>query len=659
MMKPLTPLLARTLPLALPLAFLAAPAPLWAQSTAPATPGTDIVVTALRTPVDHDRVASSITVLDLADIQAAQPLALTDLLARTPGIGVARNGGYGGVTTLRIRGANPEDTVMVIDGMRMANATAIAGGFDFTQLFTDDIARVEVLRGPQAILWGSDALGGIINVSTQAPSAPLQGDFSAEIGSHATLSTHMGLGGTSALVDWRIAGADFTTAGIPALAGGTTANGYDRQAASATTRFHLASNLSLDLRGFWDAARNSFSDTYSLYPSTGVYAGDYALAKQWSAYAGLNLALLNGHFRTRASVQQNQTDNEDYYPVFASGPSDVYHGRIRRYEYQGDVTLTRGVGLVFGAERAEARMVEAESLPYDLTPHSASTDSLYAEARVSPFTGLTLNGGARYDHHSRFGGNTVASAGAAYTPDGGASLLRFSYDEGFKAPSLYQLFSTYGTANLLPEHAKGWEVGAERALFGQALHLAATWFTRSSSNLITFAYCPASGPLPAACTVPGTMQPRFGYYANLGAAQAHGLELSGKARRGHVFAEGNYSLLVAEDRTPGSATYGQQLPRVPRHLANAEVGYDWAAVRGLGGLTTSVALRTSGANLSDVYSMTELPGYVLADMRATWQLPSGLTLFGRVENIADKHYQTAAGYNSLGRVAYVGLRGRF
>ena len=626
--------------------------PVTAYAETNADDGT-IIVTALRTPVDETQVSSSVTVLDTQALESAQPLALGDVLDRTPSISLARTGGYGQVTSLRIRGADPAETVMVIDGMRMTDPTATAGGFDFTHLFTDDIARVEVLRGPQSILWGSDALGGIVNVTTVAPTKPLQGDLSVEGGSHQTVDAHAGLGGTSALVDWRVSGTAFTTEGIPTFIGGTQPNGYTRQAASGTVTFHLAPNVSLDLRGYWNSARTSFSDTFSL--PTGIYGGDYALNKQWSAYAGLNVALLDGRFKNRVSVQNDQTDNEDLYPLQTPPLSFVGHGRTVRYEYQGVLTAAKGIDLVFGAEREEQHMRVGSPYdavqPYELFPEVANTNSVYGEARVSPFTGLTLNGGVRYDHHSQFGGNTVFSAGAVYSPDAGTTLVRASYDQGFKAPSLYQLYSDYGSATLQPERAHGWEAGVERSLFDKAVQFGAVWWERHTTNLIGFAYCPypITPSAPPACFLNG-----YGYYANIAAAQGRGLELTGKARVGHMFADGNYAIVVNEDRTPGAATYGVQLPRVPRHLLNAALGYDLPA-----GVTTSVALRWAGASFDNAASNQMLAGYALVDLRIEWKTPQGLTLFGRVENIGDKQYQTAAGYNSLGRTAYLGLRGHF
>jgi vitamin B12 transporter len=152
------------------------------------------------------------------------------------------------------------------------------------------------------------------------------------------------------------------------------------------------------------------------------------------------------------------------------------------------------------------------------------------------------------------------------------TVLRAGYDEGFKAPSLYQLFSLYGSTALQPEKAKGWEVSARQSLMGERIDLSATWYERRTQNLIDFAFCPTSGALPDACYIPGTTTTRFGYYANVKQAHAHGLEAGATLRLGRVTASGNYSIVVAQDRTPG-ATYGQQLARVPRHMANAELAY--------------------------------------------------------------------------------------
>ena len=640
-------------PLALALALAGALHPLAALAEeADAVPLDErIVVTALRTPVAADRVADTVTVLDEAQIVAAQPIALTDVLLRTPGISMSRNGGYGTTTSLRIRGADAGQTVMVIDGMRLSDASSTAGGYGFANFLVDDADRIEILRGPQSILWGSDAIGGVVNVRTRRAAAPLEGSVAVEAGTHDTVSARAGLGGTSEAVDWRISASRFATDGISARANGTEDDGYRRSAASGTMTYRVAPGISLDLRGYWSDSRNAFDGT----------SGDslaYGRTREWSGYAGVNFALLDGRLANRVAVLQTETDRENFDPARQVRQLTFdAHGRVRLFEYQGTYTFSEAIQTVFGAEREEQRMTTASpansTAAYALVPSRANTDSVYGELRVTPLTGLTLNGGARYDHQSRFGGNTVVSAGAVYTPNGGATILRASYDEGFKAPSLYQLFSMYGVADLKPEKAKGWELGAEQG-FGEALRLSATWFERDTDNLIDFAYCPTGGTLPDICYVPGTGTSRFGYYANVKASHARGLELAASAKWGVLFAQGNYSWIAAEDRTQGSSTYGRQLQRVPRHLANAELGVALPQ-----GLRASLAARYSGESFNAATGTATLDDYWLVDVRAQWQVMEGLILQGRIENVGDQKYETVSGYGTLGRTVYLGLRSRF
>lgn len=646
----------RILAAASPLALLLLPAAAAAEAAggegeAGAEPGDNIVVSALRTPVNADRVAVTVTVLDDAQIAAAQPIAVTDVLLRTPGISLSRNGGYGTTTSLRIRGADAGQSVMVIDGMRLSDASSTAGGYGFSTLFADDIDRIEILRGPQSILWGSDAIGGVVNVTTRRPTEPLEGSFALEAGTHDTVSARAGVGGTSDAIDWRVSASRFTTDGISARDTGTEDDGFTRSSASGTMTFRVAPGVSLDLRGYWSKSRNDFDGT----------SGDslaYGRTQEWSGYAGLNFALLDGRLVNRVAVMQTETDRANYDPTrkIRQITFDA-HGRVRRYEYQGTYSFSEAVEAVFGAEREEQRMTTASptnsTTPYALTPHTVDTNSVYGELRVTPVTGLTVNGGARYDHQSRFGGNTVFSAGAAYTPNAGRTVLRASYDQGYKAPSLYQMFSDYGVADLKPEKAKGWQVGAEQSL-GDLLHVSATWFQRDTDNLIDFAYCPTSGTLPDICYVPGTTTTRFGYYANVRKAHAQGLELAASAKWKVLFLDGNYSLIEAEDRTPDSSTYGRQLQRVPRHLANIEGGVDLPQ-----GIRTSLAARYSGESYNAATGTAKLDDYWLLDLRAQWQVTPGLMLQGRIENLTDKDYETVAGYTQLGRTVYLGIRSQF
>ncbi|WP_232332978.1 TonB-dependent receptor plug domain-containing protein [Novosphingobium aquimarinum] len=611
-----------------------------------------IIVSALRVPVDSDRVAASVTVLDEEDIQREQPIAVSDILLRTPGISMTQNGGFGTAASVRVRGASSEQTVVVIDGMRLADPASTGGGYNFANLLVGDTKRIEILRGPQSILWGSDAIGGVINIVTGRPDTPLEGDFDIEAGSRDTVNARAGIGGASDLVDWRIAGSLFTTDGISAKAEGTERDGYGRRAASGNASVHLSDTVTLDLRGYYAAGRNEFDGT----------SGDtlaYGETEEYTIYAGLNFDLLDGRWRNRVAILQNATDRQNYDPTRKVRELTFdARGETRRYEYQGTLSLDESWEATFGAEREEQDIRSGSpgdnALSYAIIDASAHIDSAYAQLRVSPVEPLTLSAGVRHDDHSRFGGNTVLSGGAALAPWDGNTVLRANYSEGFKAPSLYQLFSTYGFTGLQPEEAEGWEIGVDQALLDRRVRLSATYFERNTDNLIDFAYCPSTTPLPPECFIPGTTTTRFGYYANVNRTETRGIELAGSARFGGLFLTGNFSWIDAEDAS-GGPTDGMQLARVPEYLANAEVGYQFAF-----GLSANVALRYSSDSFDRLSTdPTVLDDYWLTDIRAQYEVTPAFSIYGRVENVFDEQYNTAGNYGTLGRSVYLGVRGRF
>lgn len=234
------------------------------------------------------------------------------------------------------------------------------------------------------------------------------------------------------------------------------------------------------------------------------------------------------------------------------------------------------------------------------------------------------------------------------------TTLRASYGEGFKAPTLYQLYSDFGNQMLEPERASGWEAGVEQHLFTGALTVGATYFERRSTNLIIFAGCPAKSTL-ALCFQPGTTIARSGYYQNVSQAFAQGVEAAGAFRIGHrLLIDGNYTYSLSEDRSPGARTYGLQLARRPRNSGNGSVTYTLPQ-----GISGGAAVRWSGETFDNATHTTRLAPYALVDLRGEVPVTTTFALFGRVENVFDKQYQTAFRYGTLGRSFYAGFRGRF
>jgi len=634
------------------LAALAAAFPALAEEAAD---GDSIVVTATRAPLTLDEIPSSIAVLDKAAIDRSQDIGVTELLLRTPGISISRNGGYGTSTSLRIRGAESEHTVVVIDGIKLNDPSSTGGGFNFANLLAGDISRIEVLRGPQSILWGSQAIGGVVSIVTASPEKELEGSFDLEAGSRETVSARAAIGGRTGPLSWRIGGQRFTTDGISSHAkafGGVEADGYRNHSVSGRAALDLADNVSVDVRAYYSSGRVEF-DGFN------TDSKDYGLNKEFVGYAGLNFDLADGRFHNRIAYAYTDTNRDNFNPDRARPRSFEADGSNKRWEYQGSFDVSDRITAIFGVENERSAFRSRSPSASLATPlpafarGKAEITSAYGQLSVAPIDGLTLNGGVRYDDHNRYGGQTLFAAGGVWRLSTG-TVLRASYGEGFKAPSLYQLFSEYGNIALDPEEAHGWEAGIEQHLFDRKLMVGATWFDRRTTNQIIYNGCSAPSTDPM-CFVPGDpATPRFGYYLNVARSEAHGVEAATALKLGGLTLDGNVSWIVAEDRSPGTANFGNWLPRRPRHTANASASYAFDF-----GLELGAAVRWSGKSFDNASNATRLDDYTLVDLRAEYALSDSVKLFARAENIFDEHYMTAFRYGSLGRSIYAGIRGRF
>ncbi len=619
----------------------------------------EVVVVANRAPEALSKVGNSVTVLTEADIKASQLPVLSDVLAQTPGLSVARSGGVGQPTSVFIRGAESDQTVVLIDGVQIYDPSTTSGYFDFENLLSNDIARVEILRGAQSTLYGSQALGGVIDITTGEATAPLSAGFNAEGGSHNTGDAAASFGGKSDQLMWHISGTWLGTSAIPAFdekLGGTRLCASQIGGGTGRLVYTITPDLDLDLRGYYVQSRTDF-DGYDTTPPYTMFGNDneYGKNSQLLGYAGLTLRSPDRTLTNRIAYHYIYTDTRDYDPNgpanegFPSTETFYGVGHIEREEYQGTWQFSPGYRAVFGAQH-ERSSIDSDTPAYDFTgpvPIDAAQtiDSGYAQLQGEIVSGLTLTAGERYDRQNEFGGHTDGALAAAWALNEAQTILRSSFSQGFKAPSLYQLYSSFGTSTLRPEAGETWDAGIEQHLLGSRLDLSATYFQRYSRDLIEFFDCPS---------LTGCLNPSGGYYANIARAAAHGAELQAAFNAtDRLSFTGNYTLTETEDESPGSSTYGRELARRPEDMANASAVYRWSAP-----WTTSLSLRYAGPSYDDPANDIRLGGYVLVDLRASYTLSDRLELYARVENVAGKHYETEYQYGTMGRSAYAGLRAR-
>ncbi|MFN3371128.1 MAG: TonB-dependent receptor [Sphingomonadaceae bacterium] len=268
-------------------------------------------------------------------------------------------------------------------------------------------------------------------------------------------------------------------------------------------------------------------------------------------------------------------------------------------------------------------------------------DSLWAQLRLMPVGGLTLTGGARHDRHDRFGGETVFAASAAYSPNDGETLLRASWGQGFKAPSLFQLFSDFGNPALAPERADSLDAGIVQRFAQGRAEVSATVFRRLTRGQIDFVSC-FGNPAPICVGRP------FGTYDNVRRTRATGLEL-GLALKptDRLRLDAGYAFLDAENRDTG-----RRLARRPRDTLTA--GLNWDAP--LAGLALGAEVQHVGARFDNASNSRRVPGHTLVALRARLPVTDRIELTGRVENLLDETYETVFQYGQPGRAAFLGAR---
>lgn len=589
-----------------------------------------IIVTAVGIAQPRDEVGQAVTIIDAETIQRRQAIDVVDLLATTPGVRFNRTGTIGSTTGVSLRGAETTQTLVLIDGVKVNDPSGIGDGYDFGPLLTGNIRRIEILRGSNSVVYGSQAIGGVVNLMTAVPADGFAANASAEYGYSDTWSAKADVSGSSGIAAGGIGAAYFRTDGISSAAGGTERDGTENIATNARLTLNFTDALSLDLRGYYIHADLDY-DSFFGAPAD---SSDVSKLDQYVGYAGINLALLDGKLTNRAAVTYLRNDR-DYYFVRGTDPDYGYKGTNLRFEYEGVYAPVDAARFILGYEH--------ERPDYDFFGFGSTSsariniDSVYGLAIVKPFEGLAVTGGVRHDDHSQFGGATTFGANANYSPNGGATNVRLSYGEGFKAPSLYQLYDSFsGNAALRPERSKSYDIGFDQRLDGGRAVFSVTAFRRDTRNQINYDSATFT-------------------YGNIDRTRAKGVEASVALKPVDALTvTGSYSYVDARDRSPGSAFHGNRLARRAANQVSVSADYDWSF-----GLSTGATVTMVSDSFDNAANTRRLDGYALLGVRASLPIGEHLEVYGRIDNLTDEAYATAYGYSTYGRSAYGGVRVRF
>ena len=599
-----------------------------------------VVASATRIPTEIANVGSSVTVITAPQIEARQQRSLPDVLRSVPGVNIVQTGGAGGQTSLFLRGANPNHTKVLLDGIDIADPSTPSGAIDISKLLTGDIAKVEVLRGPQGALYGSDAIGGVVNILTKAGTGPMTITANMEGGSFDTFNQGASLSGSEGDFSYQATVQHFLSGATPVtplnlLPPGQRRNDdfYNNVTAGTKLGYQVTDNFDLGFVGhYYNSLSKITGDafnfvTFTSFPSptrTRISSVQY----QSRGTAHLVLGRLDqtlGFAYGSTIVATQDPDN---------GDSRAIGDRVK-LDWQGNVRVMDGQTVVLGAETARDTLHPGLSFGFPSTlSRGITTNAGYAELLSDFEFGLHNSVSVRYDDNSRFGNKTTWRIAPTWLIEETGTRLKASAGSGFKAPALQQLYGTFGgNANLKPETSFGYDVGVEQTLLNGALTAGVTWFQNNFRNLIV------SGPAPSFNLI------------NVGRARTDGVEsfIAWQALD-TLSLRADYTYTDALDATTKLA-----LLRRPRHKAS--VGADWQA---MDDLSLNASLLYVGPQIDGNRDFSiprhKMPDYVTLDLAASYRLNDKWSLFGRIENTTDTDYQSPDGFLRPGIGAYGGIK---
>lgn len=609
----------------------------------------EVVVQAARIETPLKELAGAVSVITAEDLARLRRATVLEVLEDAVGASTIQNGGPGGAASFFIRGANSEHTLVLVDGVEINDPANPSRSFDLAHLSTAGVEQVEILRGPQGTLYGSDAIGGVVNIVTRKGGGKPSLQLTGQAGSFRTLSSSLSVSGSHRALDFSLSAAALETAGISAadgrLPGNAERDGYRNLSLAGRAGLKLTGRTDLDLSFRAVAARSDLDNFGGSY-------GDDPNSRQ--RYASL---FVRGRFRTlvrdrweqRWTVAASSSERRHENPVDAGHPYDSetgrYRGRLLKLDWQNVLFLHPADTLTFGAEveREEAETSYAsESLwgPYrsDFPRASASTVGLYVLDQVSWKERIFASAGLRWDSHSLSGSALTVRFAPSAVLFAGGPRLKASIGTGFKSPSLYQLYAPptawgpIGNAALEPERSLGWDVGLSQA-FGTGWFVCdATYFSNSFRDLIS--YDSARG------------------YVNIGRARSRGVELAAVARPSP-----NLALRAAYTRQSARDLSGKTgLLRRPKDKLTAAAEGRLFEIASFRLSVEHVGPRLDMDYASWIAAPVSLPRLTLLGAQAAFEIGPGFELHVRAENLLDARYQTVFGYGAPGRSFTAGFR---
>jgi outer membrane cobalamin receptor len=585
------------------------------------------VVTATRSLASTSDVASNVDVIDREQIDASHIESTADLLRNVVGADIVQTGNRGGISSLFLRGGNSNQTKILMDGVPLNQP---GGTYDFAHLATDNVSRMEIVRGPQSSLYGSDAMAGVVQIFTRRGTGSPEGEYAIEGGNYSTLKESAAARGSWRKFDWSNTFSRLDTDNIEP--------NNDYRNSSYFGNFGFTPGAGQTLRGtLFHTSSRVGTPGYNAPGFTSFGPNDHATNLERAA--GLTYQALVGSRLTQHFGYSYYDHNYNYFSSF--GVSQIAHTR-HHGEYRGDLATPSAGTLTYGMD------FDRESGTVAGADHIRNNSGWYVQQQFEAWSRLNVSVGGRLENNTTFGTRANPKVGLSFKAMPG-TRLRFAAGSGMTEPSYTENFSTsvffLGNSNLAPERSRSWETGVEQSFLNNRMTADLTWFDNRVQNWIQL-----------------VSNPDFtAKYQNIGRIRARGLETRVRARVNRLSVQANYAYLdgQVEQSSQSSFPYrpGDPLIRRPKHSGDLVLTWierKWTARWG----TRAVGRRAD----SDFFayaipnSLTSNPGYSVSDATFTYDFARPISAFIRLDNIFNRDYQEVLGYLALRRSVVVGTR---
>lgn len=586
------------------------------------------VVSATLVPTPSSQIASSVTVITADDLERDQRRTVPDALNAVPGLNVVQTGGPGGQTSVFIRGTNSNHVKVLIDGIEVADPSNANRAFDFGQLLTNDIERIEVLRGPQSGLYGADAIGGVISITTKKGSGPLKAKGTVEGGSFGTFNQYGGVSGSQDrfnysfnIAHFRAPDTEVTPSRILPPGRPAFGNFYDNKTYSSKLGVDMTENFSINWVGRYTDSLLRF--TRGAVPNAFQSRQD---VNQFHTRGEAVVTLFDGRLKNYLGV--NFTDH--WTSVLSPGvvTPAINQGYRRKYDWRGVVSVVPAHTVIMGLEK------DSETMQATGVSAENGNKAGYVELQSEIAQRIFLAANARRDSNERFGGRTTYRVAPAVIAPVTETKFKASYGTGFKPPSLFQLFfqSPFfnGNPNLSPETSRGYDYGFEQSVANDRFRFGVTRYRNKIENLIA-------------------SDPTFTTLINVDRSSIYGYEAFAALNvNSQLSFRSDYTYTHVEASADPAI-----VRRVPHKYSLTSI---WTPITPLQ-LSATIIRSSSWRDFDRVtFETVNQAAYTTVNLAANYIIDQHVTVFGRADNLLNQHYENPNGFLRPGFAIYAGMR---